>query len=181
MRTVVAAVGLGSNLGNRLLNLRTALKYMNLKSTKTTNPGAFEVLQTSDVFETPPWGVRDQPHFLNACLTARCTLSPEELLALLKDIEARMGRQETRRWGERVIDLDILTMGDLTWDSPDLRVPHADMHRRGFVLAPLAQILPDWVHPVTNRSVAEMAASFRLEGLKEKSLKEKEFVRICRL
>jgi 2-amino-4-hydroxy-6-hydroxymethyldihydropteridine diphosphokinase len=167
---VIAAVGLGSNLGNRLLNLRTALRHL-----RTANPGSFEVLQTSDVFETPPWGVTDQAHFLNACLTANCALPPEELLALLKNIEAKMGRQETRRWGERVIDLDILTMQSLTYKSPSLRVPHAEMHWRGFVLAPLAQILPDWVHPVTNRSVAEMAGDFTENSSKG------GFVRICRL
>ncbi|MDR2136850.1 MAG: 2-amino-4-hydroxy-6-hydroxymethyldihydropteridine diphosphokinase [Synergistaceae bacterium] len=164
--TVVAAVGLGSNLGNRLLNLRNALRHV-----KTANPGALQVLQTSDVFETPPWGVTDQPHFLNACLTAECALSPEELLALLKDIEAKMGRKETRRWGERMIDLDILAMGSLIYSSSGLRVPHADMHRRSFVLVPLAQVLPDWIHPVTNRSVAEMTEDFDKDG----------FVRICRL
>ncbi|MDR1377625.1 MAG: 2-amino-4-hydroxy-6-hydroxymethyldihydropteridine diphosphokinase [Synergistaceae bacterium] len=190
---VIAAVGLGSNLGNRLLNLRAALKYMDLKRVKAEHAGTFEVLQTSDVFETPPWGVTDQPHFLNACLTAKCTLPPEELLTLLKNIEARMGRQETRRWGERVIDLDILAMGPLIWNSPTLRVPHMDMRRRGFVLIPLAQILPDWVDPVTHRSVAEMTESFKKEHYKEgnykeeyykeenSNSKEKGFVRICRL
>jgi 2-amino-4-hydroxy-6-hydroxymethyldihydropteridine diphosphokinase len=164
----IAALGLGSNLGNRLLNLRTALRHV-----KAANPEAFKVVQTSDVFETPPWGVTDQPHFLNACLTAECTLSPEELLALVKDIEAKMGRKETRRWGERSIDLDILAMGQVIYESPSLCVPHADMHRRGFVLVPLAQILPDWVHPVTDRSVREMAGDFCGGG--------NGFLRICRL
>jgi 2-amino-4-hydroxy-6-hydroxymethyldihydropteridine diphosphokinase len=164
--TAVAMLGLGSNLGNRLQNLRTALRHV-----RTANPKLLQVLRTSDVFETPPWGVTDQPHFLNACLTAECALSPEELLALLKGIETRMGRKETRRWGERAIDLDVLAIGSLTYGSPGLRVPHVDMHRRGFVLLPLAQILPDWIHPVTSRSVTEMAGDFCGSG----------FVRICRL
>jgi 2-amino-4-hydroxy-6-hydroxymethyldihydropteridine diphosphokinase len=156
---------LGSNLGNRLVNLRVALRRLQGASEK------LRVTRTSDVFETAPWGVVDQPYFLNACLLADCALPPRELLALLKDVEAKMGRQPSRRWGERVIDLDVLTMGELTLDSPDLRVPHAELHRRGFVLKPLAQLLPHWVHPVTRRSVAQMAADTPYE----------EVLRICRL
>ncbi|MDR2529183.1 MAG: 2-amino-4-hydroxy-6-hydroxymethyldihydropteridine diphosphokinase [Synergistaceae bacterium] len=145
------ALGLGSNLGNRLLNLRTALKHIKK---------VLEVLAVSDVFETAPWGVTDQPYFLNACLLAECPLSPEGLLALLKSIEKEMGRVETRRWGERTIDLDILTMGTLTLNSPLLQIPHVYLHQRDFVLTPLAQVLPDWVHPLTKRSVSEMASDF---------------------
>ncbi|MDR1979241.1 MAG: 2-amino-4-hydroxy-6-hydroxymethyldihydropteridine diphosphokinase [Synergistaceae bacterium] len=151
---VITALGAGSNLGNRLSNLRTALRYL-----KKAGP-EFEIIRTSDVFETAPWGVTDQPYFLNACFLARCALSPEELLRLLKDIETKMGRGATRRWGERVIDLDILTMGSLVYDSPNLRIPHLDMHRRDFVLIPLSQILPDWVHPITKRAIADMASDF---------------------
>jgi 2-amino-4-hydroxy-6-hydroxymethyldihydropteridine diphosphokinase len=151
-----AALGLGTNLGNRLLNLRTALKRLKAAS--------LEILRTSDVFETAPWGVTDQPCFLNACLLVACALQPEELLTLLKDIEVQMGRVTTRRWGERVIDIDILTMNSLLYASPTLSVPHADMHRRAFVLTPLAQILPDWVHPEMRRTVTEMEAELRSRG-----------------
>jgi 2-amino-4-hydroxy-6-hydroxymethyldihydropteridine diphosphokinase len=117
----------------------------------------FTVLKTSDVFETAPWGVTDQPFFLNACLLMECGATPEELLERVQAIEKKMGRRETRRWGERVIDIDILLMGSVTLDAPGLRLPHADMHRRAFVLIPLAQILPDWVHP-TGQTVASLAA-----------------------
>ena len=166
----VVTLGLGSNLGNRLLNLRTALRYLK----EAGSGGKLEVRRTSDVFETAPWGVTDQPYFLNACLLAESGLSPEELLALTKGVENRMGRSPaslSRRWGERTIDIDILTMGSLIHESPDLRVPHANMHRRSFVLTPLAQILPDWVHPVTKRHVEEMAREMR----------DNENLRICRL
>jgi 2-amino-4-hydroxy-6-hydroxymethyldihydropteridine diphosphokinase len=146
------------------LNLRTALRH--LKET-----AKLEVAETSDVFETAPWGVTDQPYFLNACILVKCGLSPEELLTSLKSVEAKMGRAAARRWGERVIDLDILTMDSLVRDAPDLHIPHKDLHRRGFVLIPLAQILPLWVHPVTGRTVNEMASMFR----------DPEPVRICRL
>ena len=166
----VVAVGLGSNLGNRLLNLRTSVRYMK----EAGSGGKLEVRRTSDVFETAPWGVTDQPYFLNACLLAESDLPPEELLALLKGVENKMGRTTaavSRRWGERTIDLDILTMESLVYDTADLHVPHIDMHRRSFVLTPLVQILPGWVHPVMNRSVAELAMEMR----------DNENLRICRI
>ncbi|MDR2179187.1 MAG: 2-amino-4-hydroxy-6-hydroxymethyldihydropteridine diphosphokinase [Synergistaceae bacterium] len=158
-----ATLSVGSNLGNRLLHLRTALRFL--------KGAGLEVIRTSDVFETAPWGVTDQPYFLNACILAECALQPEELLRRVKDIEAKMGRRATRRWGERIVDIDVLTMGSLIHHSPDLHIPHKEMHRRGFVLIPLAQILPLWVHPVTERTIEDMASIFR----------DPEPVRICGL
>jgi 2-amino-4-hydroxy-6-hydroxymethyldihydropteridine diphosphokinase len=146
------------------VNLRAALRCLK-------DSAGLEVVRTSDVFETAPWGVTDQPYFLNACVLTKCALQPEELLELLKSVEVKMGRAATRRWGERVIDIDILTMDSLTHDSPDLRIPHKDMHRRDFVLIPLAQILPGWVHPVTGRRVDEMVIE----------MANIQCVRICRL
>ena len=162
MPATLAALGVGSNLGNRLVNLRTALRHLKAAA-------GVKIIRASDVFETPPWGVTDQPYFLNACVLAECALQPEELLKLLKGIEEKMGRRTTRRWGERVIDLDILAMDSLVYDSPDLHIPHKDMHQRGFVLIPLAQILPRWVHPITGRTADDMASDFR----------DPEPVRIC--
>jgi 2-amino-4-hydroxy-6-hydroxymethyldihydropteridine diphosphokinase len=147
----VTALGLGSNLGDRLGNLRAALNSLR---------GLFTVVRTSDVFETAPWGVTDQPYFLNACLLMECAMPPEELLTQVKAIEREMGRAASRRWGERSIDIDILLMGSLVHDTPGLRIPHIDMHRRDFVLIPLAQILPHWVHPGTGRSVASLAEDY---------------------
>jgi 2-amino-4-hydroxy-6-hydroxymethyldihydropteridine diphosphokinase len=158
----LTALSIGSNLGNRLVNLRAALRYLKAAA-------GLEVTQASDVFETAPWGVTDQPYFLNACILAKCALRPEELLGLLKGVEAKMGRRTTRRWGQRVIDIDILMMDSLIHDSLDLHIPHKDMHRRGFVLIPLAQILPRWVHPITGRAADDMASIFR----------DPEPVRIC--
>jgi 2-amino-4-hydroxy-6-hydroxymethyldihydropteridine diphosphokinase len=146
MRTT--ALGLGSNLGDRLGNLRAALGFLR---------ELFTVVRTSDVFETAPWGVTDQPCFLNACLLMECDMPPEALLGQVKAIEEKIGRLPSRRWGERCIDIDILLMDSLACDTPNLRVPHADMHRRDFVLVPLAQILPHWLHPGTGRTVASLA------------------------
>ena len=161
------AIGLGSNLGNRLLNLRTAMRFLVKNSRDAKN----RLIQASDVFETEPWGVPDQPRFLNACLIIENVLPPEDLLARIKSIEADMGRTVTRRWGERKIDIDILFMDSMIHDSPLLHIPHAEMHRRDFVLIPLAQIAPRWVHPHTKRTISDMAMGFR----------DRNPTRICRL
>ena len=153
----VTAIGLGTNLGNRLLNLRTASRLLS----EMNRVGESGLIRSSDVFETEPWGVPDQPHFLNACLIIENMSPPEDLLARVKEIEAEMGRTITRRWGERKIDIDILFIDSITYDSPSLLIPHADMHRRDFVLIPLAQIAPHWIHPYTNRTISDMGAGFR--------------------
>ena len=156
----ITAIGLGSNLGNRLLNLRTALRLL---TEALPCSGQSRLIRTSDVFETEPWGVLDQPYFLNACLIIE-NLSPlytgKDLLARVKEIESEMGRTVTRRWGERNIDIDILFMDSIIYSSPDLRIPHVEIHRRSFVLIPLMQIAPSWIHPLTKRTVSEMASDF---------------------
>ena len=153
----VTAIGLGSNLGNRLFNLQTALRLL-MEALPCSSEN--KLMQTSDVFETEPWGITDQPHFLNACLIIKNMLPPKDLLTRVKEIEIKMGRTATRRWGEREIDIDILFMDSIIYDSPDLRIPHAEMHRRYFVLIPLAQVAPNWIHPRTKRTVSEMASDF---------------------
>ena len=160
------AIGLGSNLGNRLVNLRTALNFL-----FETNRDENKLIGTSDVFETEPWGVLNQPHFLNVCLIMQCLLPPEDLLVRVKEIEDEMGRTAARRWGERKIDIDILFVDSMAHDSPELHIPHADMHRRDFVLIPLAQIAPYWIHPCTKRTISDMASDFQNSNP----------VRICRL
>lgn len=157
----VVALGLGSNLGNRLLNLRTALR--------SVEKDGMMVLRSSDVFETEPWGVTDQPYFLNACLLVQSEFAPETMLGIVKEIEQKMGRAETGRWRERIVDIDILFMGACCYKSPVLQIPHAAIQDRCFVLVPLAQVAPDWTHPVTKRTAAEMASHCH------------EMPRICRL
>ena len=124
------ALGLGTNLGNRLGNLRQAARAIE----EDIGP----ILRASEVFETEPWGVTDQPHFLNACLCLDIDgeSDPEELLACLKAIERRMGRKETIHWGARLIDIDILLIGDRIYESPALRIPHLHLSERSFVLTP---------------------------------------------
>ena len=153
----VLALGLGTNLGNRLGNLRQAA----LAIVEDIGP----ILRASEVFETEPWGVTDQPHFLNACLCLDIDgeSDPEALLASLKAIERRMGRKETIRWGARLIDIDILLIGDRIYESPALRIPHLHLSERSFVLTPLIQILPGWSHPLTGKSLEEMSEALKDE------------------
>ena len=151
----VLALGLGTNLGNRLGNLRQAARAIE----EDIGP----ILRASEVFETEPWGVTDQPHFLNACLCLDIDgeSDPEALLASLKAIERRMGRKETIRWGARLIDIDILLIGDRIYESPALKIPHLHLSERSFVLTPLIQILPGWSHPLTGKSLEEMSEALK--------------------
>ena len=153
----VLALGLGTNLGNRLGNLRQAARAIK----EDIGP----ILRASEVFETEPWGVTDQPHFLNACLCLDIDgeSDPEALLASQKAIERRMGRKETIRWGARLMDIPILLIGDRFYESPALRIPHLHLSERSFVLTPLIQILPGWSHPLTGKSLEEMSEALKDE------------------
>ena len=144
-----AYIGLGSNLGDREENLRAALREIDAR-------GVGRVLNVSSFIETAPWGVTDQPSFLNAAALVETTLAPEELLTALKAIERDLGRAPSRRWGERSIDLDILLYDELVMQSDDLMIPHAHLHERAFALAPLVELDPELVHCEKNVSVREL-------------------------
>ena len=149
-------IALGTNIGDRIENLRAAILSLHPQ---------FERVRPSRIFETPPWGYADQPAFLNMALHARTELSPAESLARLKQLEVELGREQTFRWGPRLIDLDILFYDDLVLDSPPLVIPHKRLHERAFVLVPLADIAPDLVHPVLGKTIRGLLAEVDATGI----------------
>jgi 2-amino-4-hydroxy-6-hydroxymethyldihydropteridine diphosphokinase len=155
--TANAYIALGTNIGDRLKNLQTAIGAM---------PPQVTVKRVSTVYETAPWGVLDQPDFLNQVIEIETDLAPAALLHHLKAIEARMGREQTVRYGPRRIDLDILFYEDLVLELSGLRIPHPRLHERSFVLAPLADLAPDLRHPELGKTVQEMLAQLDLSDVK---------------
>ena len=132
-------IALGSNLGDKENNMKEALQRLAQKGVT--------VCKVSGFMATRPYGVTDQPDFLN---------SPTELLRVLLQIEQEMGRKRIRRWGERNIDLDLLLYEDRIINLPDLQVPHPDMQNRDFVLRPLVQIAPEAVHPILKKTIRQL-------------------------
>lgn len=137
-------LALGTNLGDRPANLRAALAALEPR---------VRIEAESRIYETPPWGFLDQPAFLNMALRAETDLSPADLLTFLKTLETDLGRAPTFRNGPRLIDIDILFYDDLVLDTPPLVIPHPRLHERDFVLVPLADIAPDFIHPLLHQSI----------------------------
>jgi len=147
VNSVVAYLALGSNLGDRADNLRRALAA--LRETLALD-------SISACYETEPAYVLDQPRFYNLACRAGTTLAPLDLLRYLKGLETALGREPGPRFGPRVIDLDLLFYGDLVLASPELTLPHPRLHERAFVLVPLADITPDFVHPTLGLTLAAL-------------------------
>ena len=145
-----AYVALGTNLGDRLEQLRAAVRLL-------AETDGVDVVRSSRVFETEPVGP-PQPAYLNAVIEVRTTLAPRELLEAAQAVENSLGRERAERWGPRTIDVDILTFDDRTVEEPDLEIPHPRMHERGFVLVPLAELDDDPMLP-GGRRLAEIRLS----------------------
>ncbi len=129
-------LSLGSNLGNREAYLQNAINALaNLPQTS--------LIRVSSIYETPPWGLIEQPAFLNLCIALDTTLTPQNLLAACLKIEEKAGRKRDIRWGPRVLDIDILTYGNMELDEHGLTLPHPQMLNRAFVLMPLNEIAPE--------------------------------------
>ncbi len=143
----IAYIGIGSNVGDRKAACWKAIELL---------AEAGQVIKVSSLYYTEPVGYKEQEDFINAVVSIETELSARELLAVCHAIEDKLGRKRTLRWGPRTIDLDILLYGDLIMNEPDLVLPHPSMAARKFVLAPLAEIAPEAVHPVLHKTVAEL-------------------------
>ncbi|NMB55740.1 MAG: 2-amino-4-hydroxy-6-hydroxymethyldihydropteridine diphosphokinase [Leptolinea sp.] len=157
MREARVFLGVGTNLGNRRANLSAA----------QTAVSSFVIIQkTSRVYETAPWGLLDQPDFLNQVWEGITTLTPPDLLHHLKQVETELGRKPSVRYGPRLIDIDILLYSNLMFKSAELIIPHPRISERAFVLAPLADLEPDLVIPGMQHTVAELLGRHSPRGIK---------------
>jgi 2-amino-4-hydroxy-6-hydroxymethyldihydropteridine diphosphokinase len=150
-------LGLGSNLGDRDAHLRAAISKL---------AEFVQIERVSSVYETDPLLVENQPLFHNLACMGQTSLDPFSLLRALKRIESDLGRVPGRRYGPRVIDIDILLLDDLVLTTPELTIPHPGILERAFVLIPLAEIAPSQRHPVAGRTIAELALGLDASGVR---------------
>ena len=149
-------LGLGSNLGDRLKNLESAIDAVRPH---------IAVTRRSSVYETPPWGYAAQNNFYNVAVEAETELSPSELIRELKTVEQRLGRTLSFKYGPREIDIDILLYGQTSVTEADLTIPHPRLAERAFILVPLAELAPDLKVPGFNRTVTELLQSLNTSGI----------------
>lgn len=150
-----AFIGCGSNLGERQQQLRQALQW--------TEEEIGEIVSVSTLYQTSPWGNIDQPDYLNQVWQIRTVMDPFDLMRKLLELEKRANRERIQRWGARTLDLDLLFYGDYIVRTEELELPHPRLHLRNFVLIPMEEIAPDWIHPVFQKTIAELRQESRDE------------------
>ncbi|ASZ12076.1 2-amino-4-hydroxy-6-hydroxymethyldihydropteridine diphosphokinase [Chitinophaga pendula] len=148
MNTAILLIG--GNLGDRVANLQEAVSRIDRIAGK--------VVKTSALYETAPWGNVQQPDYLNQALEVETSLDALPLLRTLLEIETEIGRIRRQKWGARVIDIDMIFFNQEVIDLPELKVPHPRMAARQFVLVPLQEIIPHWVHPVLQEDITTLLA-----------------------
>lgn len=150
-------LALGGNIGDPRGAIKTALAMLEI--------GGVRIEARSPYYRTAPWGMTDQPPFINMCAQGITSLQPAELLELIQRVEQALGRERSVKWGPRTIDIDILAYGDLVSTDPNLELPHPRIKERAFVLVPLADIAPDYL--VDGVSVRERAAAMDISGVEK--------------
>ncbi len=157
-------IGFGSNIDDRLLKKKKALELLG-------NSDCCEVIKVSSIYESKPYGYKEQNNFLNCVAEIETSLSLKDLLILSKDIEKQIGRKQREKWGPREVDLDILFYNHLIYSDDKLTVPHKDVLNRDFVLIPLCEIAPEFVHPIEKKKICELSK----ENLEENIICKLEF------
>ena len=159
MKFIKCAIALGSNLGDSLTILKSAIETLN-------NTPGIVVKSHSSWYQTAPIGP-PQPDYINACAILEVALKPEQLLLALLEIEIKFNRIRREKWGPRTLDLDLLLYDNLILETSTLTLPHPRMTERAFVLVPLAEIAPDWVDPVTGSAIGQILETIDCSGVQK--------------
>ncbi len=152
----IVYLSLGSNLGDREANLEAVFREL---------PPLVNVIASSSIYQTEPWGFQDQPDFLNQVILTETALSPWELLIYLKKIEKNIGRKSSFLFGPRLVDIDILFYRDQVIHEEELIIPHEKIFERAFVLVPLAEIAPELMHPENGMTISDLLNTVDTSGV----------------
>lgn len=143
-----AFILLGSNLGNRVRYLAMARSLLNVQ--------VGQIERVSQLYQTEPWGIENQPEFINQALALQTELTPLQLLEAVLSVEQQIGRERVQKWGQRIIDIDILFYGPEKINLTNLTIPHPFFHLRNFAMVPMAEIAPAFIHPVYGKTVFQL-------------------------